>query len=378
MSVRVGVEVTSLLGDRSGVGTYTASLLGAMLRTADPQWEFRLYSNRALETQDPGLERAIVAAGHLARSRWLWVHLRLAALARRDGCDVLHCPNGMGPPWSSTPIVLTIHDLSLFRYPQCHPRWRIVTTRRLLPRLARRAAAVVAVSEFTRREILSVLQLPAEKVHTVHSAAAENFRPVTDASRLAAIRQRYGLPERFVLFVGTVEPRKNLHRLVRAFRQVRQRGFPHALILAGHKGWLMEGFAAEIDRLGLSDATRRLGYVPDADLPALYSLADLFVYPSLYEGFGLPTLEAMACGTPVLSSNSPALAEVCGDAACLVDPLDEDALADAIALLLRDRDQRAELSRKGLTRAREFSWQRAAEETMAVYARAARTLPQRS
>jgi glycosyltransferase involved in cell wall biosynthesis len=296
----------------------------------------------------------------------------LAALARRDGCDVLHCPNGMGPPWSSTPIVLTIHDLSLFRYPHCHPRWRIVTTRRLLPRLARRAAAVVAVSEFTRREILSVLQLPPEKVHTVHSAAAASFRPVTDASRLAAIRQRYGLPERFVLFVGTVEPRKNLHRLVRAFRQVRQRGFPHALILAGHKGWLMEGFAEEIERLGLSDATRRLGYVPDADLPALYSLADLFVYPSLYEGFGLPTLEAMACGTPVLSSNSPALAEVCGDAACLVDPLDEDALADALSLLLRDRDQRVELSRKGLVRAREFSWQRAAEETMAVYARVAR------
>jgi glycosyltransferase involved in cell wall biosynthesis len=371
MSLRIGVEVTSLLGDRSGVGTYTAALLQGMLQKAAADWEFRLYSNRVIETRDPRLDRATVAGG-LARSRWLWVQLRLAALARRDECHVLHCPNGMGPLWSSMPMVLTIHDLSLYRYPHFHPRWRIATTRQFLPRLARRAAAVVAVSEFTRREILSVLHLPADKVHVVHSAAAASFRPVTDVAQLAAVRQRYGLPERFVLFVGTVEPRKNLFRLVRAFRQVRQRGLPHALVLAGHKGWLMDGFAAEIERLGLSDATRRLGYIPDVDLPALYALADLFVYPSLYEGFGLPTLEAMACGTPVLSSNSPALAEVCADAACLVDPLDEEALAEAIVAVLRDPERRAELSRAGLIRAREFSWQRAAEETMAVYARAAR------
>jgi glycosyltransferase involved in cell wall biosynthesis len=373
MSFRVGVEATSLLGDRSGVGTYTALLLQTMLRTATPAWQFHLYSNRAIDTPDTGLGRAVAADGHLAHSRWLWVHLRLAALARRDRCDVLHCPNGMGPPWSATPIVLTIHDLSLFRYPQYHPRARILTTRGLLPRLARRAAAVVAVSEFTRREILSVLHLPPEKVHTIHSAAAERFHPVTDPAQLAAVRQRYTLPERFVLFVGTVEPRKNLQRLVRAFRQVRQRDFPHALILAGHSGWLMDDFDAEIEHLGLSNVARRLGYVADADLPALYSLAELFVYPSLYEGFGLPTLEAMACGTPVLSSNSSALAEVCGDAACLVDPLDEDALADAMASLLRDDERRAELRHKGLGRARQFSWQRTASETMAVYERACRT-----
>lgn len=371
MSVRVGIEATPLLGDRSGIGTYTALLLETMLRTAAPSWQFHLYSNRPIDTRDTGLGRAIAADGHLACSRWLWVHLRLAALARRDGCDVLHCPNGMGPAWSATPLVVTIHDLSLFRYPQHHPRGRILTTRALLPRLARRAAAVLAVSEFTRREILSVLHLPPDKVHTIHSAAAERFSPVTDPARLAEVRQRYDLPERFVLFVGTVEPRKNLHRLVRAFRQVRQRGFPHVLILAGHPGWLMDDFAAEIQRLGLRAVARRLGYVADADLPALYSLAQLFVYPSLYEGFGLPTLEAMACGTPVLSSNSSALAEVCGDAACLVDPLNEQALADAMASLLRDDARRDELRHKGLARAREFSWQRAAAETMVVYERAA-------
>jgi len=263
--------------------------------------------------------------------------------------------------------VLTLHDLSLFRHPESHPRTRLLSTRRLLPRLARRAAAVVAPSDFTRGEILDLLQLPAERVHTVPLAAAGHFQPVRDPAALGAVRDRYRLPPRFALFVGTLEPRKNLHRLVRAFHAVRARGLPHELILAGPSGWLMDGFARDVERLGLATVVRHIGYVPTADLAALYSLAELFVYPSLYEGFGLPALEAMACRTPVLTSDGSGLAEVCGDAAWRVDPLDQAALAEALYRLLDDRELREALARRGLARAGDFSWDRAARQTMTIY-----------
>lgn len=371
MSFRVAMEATALLGRRSGVGNYAAELVRALLRADRIDCSVLLYTHRSLGRLEPAFDGAIAAAGRFAPSRWLWVHFGVGMLARRDGCHVLHCPNGMGPLFSPIPMVLTIHDLSLFRHPGSHPRRRVLFTGRLLPRLAQRAAAIAADSEFTRQEILTLLKIPAERVHTVHCAAGEMFAPVTSAERLAEVRQRWQLPEHFVLFVGTIEPRKNLHRLVRAFRQVKRRGFPHTLALAGAMGWQMAGLPREIEQLGLGEAVRLLGHVPDADLPALYSLADLFVYPSLYEGFGLPALEAMACGAPVLSSNGSALAEVCGEAACLIDPHDQEALGESMAGLLRDPERRADLRDRGLARARDFSWNRAARETLSLYRRAA-------
>jgi len=365
--MKAGMEATALLGQRSGVGHYVARLREDLLRLPDSDWELVSYTPRGRGA----LRRAPAPlAGRAAPARWrrwLWVQLRLAAQARRDGCEILHCPNGMGPVAAAPPLVVTVHDLSLFRYPQLHPRGRTLLTRRLLPRLARRAAAVIADSEFTRREILAVLRVAPEKVRTIHCAAGEHFRPITDGAGLTAVRQRWRLPERYVLFVGTLEPRKNLARLLRAFAAARRAGSVHQLILAGAAGWRMRGFARDIDRLGLSGSVRHLGYVPDVDLPALYAHADLFAYPSLYEGFGLPVLEAMACGTPVLSSNTSALAEVCGDAAQLVDPEDGDALAAALSSLLSDGDRRAELRGRGLERAREFSWRRAAAQTLSLY-----------
>jgi len=164
-----------------------------------------------------------------------------------------------------------------------------------------------------------------------------------------------------------LEPRKNLARLIRAYRRLRLNGYSHELVVVGPWGWSMNGFCRQIEELGLKDMIHILGYVPTEDLPGLYSLATVFVFPSLYEGFGLPPLEAMACGTPVLSSNNSSLAEVCADAAYLVDPQDEDGLAEGMMELLADRERRIELSRLGRRRARQFSWARAARETIAVY-----------
>jgi len=181
------------------------------------------------------------------------------------------------------------------------------------------------------------------------------------------VRRRYGLEGPFLLSVGSLEPGKNRERLLQAFARLQARGLKHTLVVAGQRAWRYEGEAPLARRLGLADSVRFLGHVPQADLPALYSAADLFVFPSLYEGFGLPALEAMACGTPVVASNVSALPEVVGDAALQVSPLDVEALADAIERLLRDDRLRADLRERGLERARQFSWEKAARRTAEVY-----------
>jgi glycosyltransferase involved in cell wall biosynthesis len=215
---------------------------------------------------------------------------------------------------------------------------------------------------------MRVLQLPAEKIHVIYEAAPDGFQPLVDPTLRRHLRARYNLPEQFVLFVGTMEPRKNLKRLIRAVAQLRQRGCDTRLVLVGPNGWLINGsLEKEIETLDLQDAVQNLGYVSQEDLPGIYSLATVFAFPSLYEGFGLPPLEAMACGTPVLTSRDSAMAEICGEAACLIDPHQEEAIADGLACLLAEPERREHLRQLGLARAQQYSWERTAQETAVIY-----------
>lgn len=366
MKVRVGFDGTPLLGTRSGVGYYTGRLLSAMLAMY-PEWEYLLYSNRPLPPLEAELGGAMPMISRVPSKRLIWMQCLLPALIRRSRPHLCHFPNAMAPIWQPQPFILTIHDASLYLFSDYHPRARLLSIRLTLPILARRAAAIICVSHHARRELSRILRLNPEKVHVVYEAAPADFQPVSNSHRLAALRQKYGLPERFLLHVGTLEPRKNLRRLVRALHRLHQRGCDISLVLVGARGWHLNGFEDEIERLALGDAVIFTGYVPTEDLPGLFSLATLFVYPSLYEGFGLPPLEAMACGAPVLASNRGSLPEICGDAAFLVDPEDEEVLADGLYALLSDREWRADLRNRGLARAQTFSWERAARETVAVY-----------
>lgn len=366
MAGTIGVDATPLLGERSGVGNYTARLLAAQLKT-EPEREYLLYSNRPLENLELGLERARQIPGYLPTSRWLWMQVMLPRLINQTEPDLCHFTNALAPLWLNKPYVLSVYDATLFLYSRYHPRTRLLAIRMMLPLAARRAAAVITISQSARRDLLRILKIPPEKIHIVYGAAPQHFEPVTSPAELARIRQKYKLPEQFLLYVGTLEPRKNLSRLVRAFSRLKEQGQPHKLVLAGPWGWSMNDFQQQIERLELNDSVQMLGYIPDEDLPGLYSLATVFVFPSLYEGFGLPPLEAMACGTPVLSSKNSSLAEICGDAAYLVDPLDEESLVAGLQRVLGDETLRAELGEFGRRRAGEFSWERAARETAAVY-----------
>jgi glycosyltransferase involved in cell wall biosynthesis len=366
MSVKIGLDATPLLGQRSGVGQYTGRLLEALL-DLELGWEYLLYSNRPLDALEPALQKLVQLPAHLPQSRWIWMQSVLPCLIARTRPQLAHFPNGLAPLWLPVPFVLTVHDASLFLYSHTHPRRRLLAMRLILPLVARRAAAVITVSEHARRDLLRVLRLPPEKVEVVYQAAPATFQPIHSRRQLVHLRRKYRLPQDFILFVGTLEPRKNLVRLLRAFEQVRRCGYRHRLVLVGARGWLMDDFDREMERLGLAEAVQHLGYVAATDLPGLYNLAALFVFPSLYEGFGLPALEAMACGTAVLTSNNSGLREICGDAAYLVDPTDQENLAEGMIELLADSARRTELSWRGLARARDFSWRQTAIQTQAIY-----------
>lgn len=368
MSIRIGLDGTPLLGPRSGVGNYTGRLLAALLRHK-PDWEYLLYSNRPLEPLEQPLTRATPVYSRVPSKRMIWMQCLLPAVIRRSRPQLCHFPNAMAPIWSQRPFIVTIHDASLFLYRRYHPLARILSIRLALPTIARQAAAVITVSHHARADLIRILNLPPQKVHVVYEAAPAHFQPVVEQAHLDALRRKYHLPQQFLLYVGTLEPRKNLRRLVQALHEIRRQGFPHRLVLVGASGWDIDDFRKEIARLEMEEAVIFTGYVPTEDLPGLFSLATLFVFPSLYEGFGLPPLEAMACGTPVLSSNRSSLPEICADAACLVDPEDVDDLAHGLATLLSEPERRRELSSRGLERARDFSWRRAAEQTAAIYQR---------
>ncbi len=369
--MHIAFDGTTLRAGRTGVGYYTEHLLRhtAAQATGDT---LTVISNRPVETTEPLPAHVSTLVVPSVLPRLLWMQAHAPRLLRRIKADVVHFTNGMVPLASTVPTVVTIHDMSLTMYPAFHPRRRVLLNRPLVDIAARRADAIITVSEAAKQDILRIYGLQAARVHVVHEAAAPAFNVIHDPFELRRVRERYGLAERFILYVGTIEPRKNLPTLIEAFARRRAAGdLPLQLVCAGPYGWLSDDIDAQIERLHVRDAVRFTGYVPFADLPALYNLAEMFVFPSVYEGFGLPVIEAMACGTPVIIGSVAALHEVAQDAAARVEPLDVESLSDAIVGLASSRERREDLSGRGLARARTFSWERAAAETLNVYRAAA-------
>jgi glycosyltransferase involved in cell wall biosynthesis len=370
--MRIAFDGTTLTPGRTGVGYYSEHLLHHLAQevqhTGD---ELVVVSNQPIDTTHPLPRHVTVHSRSRFPLRIAWMQMLAGRVLDDIGADVAHFTNGMVPLGTGAARVVTIHDMSLKLYPECHPLRRRVINRPLISVAARVADAVVAVSNSARDDLLRFHNIPAERVNVVPEAAGPDFRPIRDRVLRARIRLRYGLPERFVLYVGAIEPRKNLPRLVEAFAQARRRGIPHELVCVGPYGWSSRDLYDQVNRLGLRRIVHFTGYVPAEDLPTIYSLSEFFVFPSMYEGFGLPVIEAMACGTPVITSNTSSLLEIAGDAAETADPLDADALAAALVTLATSRDRRCELAARGVERAQQYSWTRTAKEMLALYRRIA-------
>jgi glycosyltransferase involved in cell wall biosynthesis len=364
--MKIGYDVTSLVGLCTGVGNYTRHLLIHMLALGGDHG-FLLLSNRAEATVDFPDSARVRPMIQPFPSRMLWMQSVLPRLLRELQLDVCHYPNSIGPLASPCRYVVTIHDMTLSFLPQFHPWRKRMIVRPLIPLVARRAERIITVSEHARDDIVRLLRVPRTQVVVIPEAAAPMFQ-VTSPVAQAQVRARYNLRGPYLLYVGTLEPRKNLARLIRAWHRLRRSGaIPHQLVLVGGRGWQDGELRRAIRSVDCGDALRVLGYVPTSDLPALYSAADAFAFPSLAEGFGLPVIEAMACGTPALISTALALRELAGDAALAVEPCDERAIADALDQLLNDAALRDDLRARGLQRAATFTWEAAARRTLAVY-----------
>jgi len=362
----IGIDASRATSEqRTGTEGYSLHLIRALLEI-DQHNEYVLYFNRPPR---PGL--------FPASPRWrarviplprLWTHLRLSLEMLSAPPDVLFVPAHVLPLVHPRRSVVTVHDLGYRHEPQAHrPLDRLyldISTRYN----ARAASHVIADSAATKRDLAQLYGTDPQRIAVVPLGVDELFQPVTDPARLAAVCAKYGLPGDYLLYVGTLQPRKNLVRLVEAWAQIcnLQSAICNKLVLAGKRGWLYEEIFATVRKLGLEGRVLFPGYVPEEDLPALLSGATAFVLPSLYEGFGLPVLEAMACGTPVIAANVSSLPEVVGDAGLLVDPLDSDALAATMQRLVQDAALGEDLRQRGLARARLFSWPRSAQETLAV------------
>ena len=369
--MRIAIDAHSVGTGLGGNESYAANLIEA-LAEIDSVNDYTLYV-----TRDEAVARF--------RNRWpnfrvrstlphtplIRIPLTLSAELRSHPVDVLHV-QFTSPPFAPCPVVVSIHDLSFEHLPETFNRRSRAQLRFTVRRSARRAARVLALSEHARLDIISTYKIAPNLVTTIPIAAPTHFRPVEDEYELQRVRQTYGINGDYILSVGSIQPRKNLTRLLSAYahlRRTRPEGSLPQLVLVGKRAWLYRETLKAIEKLETGVIVT--GYVPETDLPALYSGALCFVYPSSFEGFGLPPLEAMKCGTPVITGDRTSLPEVVGDAGVLVNPFDMDAIASAIATMVDDSSFRSRLRIEGLNRARTFDWRETARRTLEVYKQAA-------
>lgn len=366
----ITIDVSAAVHNRAGLGRYSERLAAA-LHAAYPG-QITLFFNQGSDGQLPpslsSLPHRSVRLGYKPwRSIILLAHLIHIGFDRLlPGARLFHSTEHLLMPLRRIPAVLTVHDLIYRLYPHYHKRLNYWYLNLAMPLFCRRARAIIAVSEASRRDIVEHYGIDPDKIHVVYEAAAEHFKPAAQDD-VARVRQSYDLPSEFLIHLSTVEPRKNLHRLLDALLQLRRDRPQLKLVLVGSKGWLYESLFDRIKDEGLQDAVISLGWVPDADLPAVIGAARLAVQPSLYEGFGLPILEHMACAQVVAASNASSHPEVGGDAAAYFDAHDVRDMTAVIGRLLEDERERQQRRRAGLQQAEKFSWQRAAQETMSVY-----------
>ena len=372
---RIGIDVTSALTQGGGIGRYTRELVRAVAKLP-PDFDYHLFSAKPPDTLPVAnpLPEDVHLRWHPAplSEKWLyrfWYRARLPLPVQwsTGPLDLFHSPDFVLPPVSGgIPTLLTVHDLSFVYYPETFPAPLVTYLNRVVPWSVARATHVLADSEATRNDLLTVWGVPPHKVTVLYSGVSGAFRPMDDVAQ-TAVHRRYQLDDQpYLLAVGTVQPRKNYEMLVRAFARIQDR-LPHTLAIAGGKGWMEETLLEEIARLGLAERVRMLGFVDDADLPALYSGATAVIMPSLYEGFGLPVLEAMACEVPVIISDVSSLPEVGGAAALQIAPVDELAWAEGMLAVVQDRPRRAEMAAAGRAQVARFSWDRAARQLVTLY-----------
>lgn len=373
---RIGIDVTASVTQGGGIGRYTRELVRALVEV-DGERTYHLFHAKPpkrLPVANP-LPKGdnVVCHGAPLTDRWLyrlWYRLRLPLHVQllTGKLDLFHSPDFVLPPvGGDIPTLLTVHDLSFVHYPEAFTPALTNYLNTVVPWSIGRATHIVADSQATKEDLINIWKVDPARITVIYSGVGSGFKPVTAGRQISQVREKYNLGQTpYLLSVGTLQPRKNYQMLIQAFAPVAGH-YPHSLVIAGGKGWLFDQILAEATSLGIEDRVRFVGFVDDDDLPALYSEATLFVFPSMYEGFGLPLLEAMACGVPVLSANASCLPEVAGEAALLLPPHSTKKWTSSMMALLDDPSRRTRMVANGFRQARRFTWHKAARQLLLLY-----------
>jgi glycosyltransferase involved in cell wall biosynthesis len=365
--LRIGIDVHSIGSRKGGNETYYRELVRGLVK-ARSQHRFFLYHCGSYVKHNLPSDERFAQRRLYPEQRMLRIPFTIPWRSRVDELDLFHA-QFIVPPFLNCRTVTTIPDIAYEHYPDLFPVHQRTVLRMLVPESARRADHIITVSEHSKMDLVNTYGISREKITVTYEGAGEEFVPWKKEEAKDKLARKYGIVGDFILYVGRLQARKNLVRLVNAYAKIRAAGFPHKLVLAGPQDGCSLPVKSRISELKLDCDVLLPGYVAQDDLPAFYSAADIFVYPSVYEGFGLPLVEAMACGTAVIASRSSSLAEVAGDAALLVDALDEQSILDSLRRLLLETDVRLRLGRAGLKRCRDFSFEIAARQTIEVYER---------
>jgi len=374
--MKIGIDTTSAVMQGGGIGRYTRELVQATL-AQDADHEYVLFS--APPPTGKSLAQFFPANGQVTHKiapvseQWLyriWYRARLPISVQRftGKLDLFHSPDFVLPPTGGDiPTLLTVHDLSFVHFPEVYPQVLVNYLNKVVPWSVERATHILADSVATKQDLMAIWQVPDEKVSVLYSGVSAAFEREEDAGRITAVRQKYNLGDSpYLLSVGTVQPRKNYQMLIQAFAPIAAK-FPHNLYIAGGKGWLYDEMMAEIEKQGLTDRVRFIGFVDDEDLSTLYSGADLYVFPSIYEGFGLPMLEAMACGVPVIASDVSSLPEVGEGTAVMLPPHNLTKWTQTIDNILESPEQQKQMISAGYQQIQKFSWGKSASQLLAIY-----------
>jgi len=368
--MKITIDLSSISEKKTGIDYYIINLVENLIRIGR-EYTYLLYLNRKTHffRKEDNVDIKYVKGSH--RLTWMQCYLPFSLVKLK--VDILHSPCYLTPLINAIPAVVTVHDMTAVIHPSflipdktSLKHWLVY--KKMLPLSIQKATKIIAVSEQTRYDIMKFYNVPKEKIEVIYEAISKKFFPIQDREKLKAVKQKYKLPEKYILFVGVIEPRKNISLLIRAFAKLkRKRAIRQKLVIVGPRGWHCKEVFNTAKETGLNNEIIFTGYVSDEDLPYIYNGADIFVYPSFYEGFGFPPLEAMACGVPVITSNVSSLPEVVGDAGIRIDPYSLDNLVEKIYILLTDVRFRETMIKKGLERMKVFSWEKAARKTLGIY-----------
>ena len=376
IDMKIGINTLALPKKKTGGGKYISGLVRYLDSMDTGETRFVIFVNKDNKSEFKECRNKnflFYDCGFIARIRPLriaWEQLVLPFVVAKEKVDILHSPGFVAPLFlpKRCKSFLTIFDMTFFLFPEKHILWKRMYFNRLIPVCVGRSAKIFTISENSKKDIVNYFRIPEEKVIVTYLGIEEGFGPKDDEEKLEVIRKRYNLPGRFILYLGVLEPRKNLVSLVKSYWDLKHNfGIEEKLVIAGKKGWGYEEVYVEVEKLKLEAEILFLDYIPEDDLPYVYNLATLLVYPSIYEGFGIPILEAMACGVPVITSNVSSMPEVAGDAAILVEPDNVVGFSNAVLRILGEEELRDSLVEKGFQRSKIFSWGNAAKATFAEY-----------